>query len=430
MDRFVIEGGHRLSGSVRPSGSKNEALPVIAAAALTDQPIVLHNVPHIADVQVMLDILREMGARVTWSGPNSVEIDCGPLCSWRLPADLGVRLRASLLLAGPLLARFGRVALPPPGGDVIGRRRLDTHFQGLEALGGKIHIDRMFHIDTQGLEGGDIFLEEPSVTGTENILMAAVRAGGQTTIRNAACEPHVQGLCRMLNAMGARIQGVGTNTLVVDGVSTLTGCTHRVGSDYLEVGSLIGLAAATGSEIAIDDCVPDDLRMIRLTFRKLGVGTEQRGGQILVPGDQPLTIQPDILGHIPQIDDSPWPMFPTDLMSIAITTATQAAGTVLFFEKMFDGRMFFTDSLVSMGAKIILCDPHRVVVTGPSPLLGTNIQTPDVRAGMALLIAALCARGKSIIYNAYQIDRGYERIDEKLRSLGARIERQPDCPSP
>lgn len=424
MDRFVVEGGHRLSGKVRPSGSKNEALPVIAATVLCAQPVVLHNVPHIADVLVMLDILAVMGAKVDWTGPNTVTIDCGSLCSWKLPPELCDKLRASILLAGPLLARFGKVVLPPPGGDVIGRRRLDTHFLGLAALGAKIHIDEIFQIDVAELKGADIFLDEPSVTGTENVLMAAVRARGQTTIRNAACEPHIQGLCRMLNAMGAHIQGIGTNALVIEGVDALTGTEHRVGPDYLEIGSLVGLAAVTGSEFTIEDCVAEDLRMIQIVFEKLGVGFEQHKGHIKVPAGQALTIQSDFLGHIPQIADAPWPMFPTDMMSIAITIATQAAGTVLFFEKMFDGRMFFTDSLVSMGAKIILCDPHRVVVTGPSRLMGTTIQSPDVRAGMAMLIAALCAQGKSTIYNVRQIDRGYERIDEKLCALGARIERQ------
>ncbi len=424
MDKFVIEGGHRLSGTVRTSGSKNEALPVLAATLLSDQTIRIENVPRIEDVLVMIEAIVAMGGRAEWIDENVLEINNADVDSERLPAELCRRLRASILFAGPLLARFGRVVLPPPGGDVIGRRRLDTHFLGLQAMGAKISMDDAFALTANGLTAADIFLDEPSVTGTENIVMAAVLARGRTTIRNAACEPHVQGLCRMLNTLGARIEGVGTNTLVVEGTKSLWGGRHRIGPDYLEVGSFIGLAAMTRSEITIDGVVPDDMRMIKLVFNKLGVEFEMSDGRVVVPAEQELLIRNDLMNQIPKIDDAPWPAFPTDMMSIAITVATQVAGTVIFFEKMFDGRMFFTDSLVGMGARIILCDPHRVVVTGPTELVGANLSSPDVRAGMSLLLATLTARGTSTIYNIRHIDRGYERVEEKLKALGACIDRQ------
>ena len=426
MEKFVIEGGHRLEGTYRPSGSKNEVLPVLAATLLTDQPVVLHNVPRIADVEVMLELLEALGARVAWRDRHSVEVHAASVVSGEVPASLSRRLRASILLAGPLLARTGRVVLPPPGGDVIGRRRLDTHFLGFEALGAQFSLgEEAFLVEASTLVGADLFLDEPSVTGTENLIMAAVLARGRTVLRNAACEPHVQGLCRMLQRLGARIEGLGTNTLVIDGVKSLWGGEHRIGSDYLEIGSLIGLAAMTGSRLRIEDAVADDLRMIHLVFQRLGVDFPCSDGVIEVPSEQRMEIRPDLGNQIPRIDDAPWPMFPTDMMSIAITVATQARGTVLFFEKMFDGRMFFTDSLVGMGARIILCDPHRVVVTGPAPLMGATLESPDVRAGMALLLASLAAKGRSTIYNIRHIDRGYERIEEKLQALGARIERHP-----
>jgi UDP-N-acetylglucosamine 1-carboxyvinyltransferase len=424
MEKFVIEGGHSLAGTVRVSGSKNEALPVLAATTLSDQTLTLQNVPRIADVLAMLEIIKAMGGVAEWVGPNAVQVNNAGLGSGELPMDLCRKLRASILFAGPLLARFGKVVLPPPGGDVIGRRRLDTHFLGLTSLGAHISIDDVFRMQATELHGAEIFLDEPSVTGTENIVMAAVVARGTTVIRNAACEPHVQGLCRMLNTMGARIGGVGTNTLTVEGTKGLWGGTHKVGPDYLEVGSWVGLAAVTGSLLTIEDVEPADLRMIQMVFGKLGVRFDIRGRTLTVPAAQELRIQPDVLNPVPKIDDAPWPMFPTDMMSVAITVATQAQGTVLFFEKMFDGRMFFTDSLAAMGARVILCDPHRVVVSGPAQLVGSTLESPDVRAGMALLIAALCARGQSTIYNIRHIDRGYERIDEKLRALGAHITRQ------
>jgi len=423
MDKFVIEGGHKLSGSVRVGGSKNEVLPVLAATTLSDQTITLHNVPRIADVLAMLEIIQAMGGVVEWMGPNTVTVNNAGLKGGELPQDLCRKLRASILFAGPLLARFGHVVLPPPGGDVIGRRRLDTHFLGLQALGAEIQINGIFKMSTKGLQGSEIFLDEPSVTGTENIIMAAVLARGTTTIQNAACEPHVQGLCRMLNSMGSRITGLGTNSLTIEGVKGLWGCAHKIGPDYLEVGSFVGLAAVTGSAITIEDVVKSDLRMIELVFGKLGVRWEYKGNSLVVPADQELRIHPDVMNPVPKIDDAPWPMFPTDMMSVVITVATQCSGTVLFFEKMFDGRMFFTDSLVAMGARIILCDPHRVVVSGPSPLVGATLESPDVRAGMAMVLAALCARGTTTIYNVRHIDRGYEKLDEKLKGLGAKITR-------
>lgn len=425
MEKFVIEGGHELSGTVTVGGSKNEALPVIAATLLATEPIILRRVPRIADVDVMVDILREMGATAEWIGDSELEINCAEVKNGVVPEALGRQLRASILLAGPLLARFGHCVLPPPGGDVIGRRRLDTHFLGFEALGATINISNVFEIRADSLKGADIFLDEPSVTGTENIIMAAVRAKGVTIIRNAACEPHVQGLCRMLNTLGAQISGIGTNALTIKGTPSLWGGGHTIGPDYLEIGSFIGLAAMTGSELTIGPAEPDDLRMIRLVFSKLGVEFEIRDNQVFVPKHERLEIRSDYQNQIPVIDDAPWPAFPTDMMSIVITVATQAFGSVLFFEKMFDGRMFFTDSLNAMGARIILCDPHRVVVNGPSELVGSTLESPDVRAGMALLIAALSARGTSTIYNVRHIDRGYEMIDEKLRAIGARIERLP-----
>ena len=423
MDAFVIEGGVPLSGRITPSGNKNEALPAIAAAMLTPDPVELDNIPDIVDVRVMLEICRALGSEVEWIGSNRVRIHTPKLKTTLVPVELARRVRASILFAGPLVARAGSVDLPPPGGDVIGRRRLDTHFDGLERLGAGLQPGDVYRLRSGGLRGTDIFLDEASVTGTENLLMAAALAKGRTVLRNAACEPHVQGIAKMLVGMGAQIEGIGTNQLTIDGVDQLGGVQHRIGPDYLEIGSFMGLAAVTGGELVIEDVVADDLRMVRMVFERLGVRSELRGNELHVPGRQKLEIRPDLSGHVPKIDDAPWPQFPTDLMSIAITVATQSRGTVLFFEKMFEGRMFFVDALIGMGAQIILCDPHRVVCVGPSTLYGSRLESPDVRAGMALLIAALCARGQSKIYNIRQIDRGYERIEEKLRALGARIER-------
>lgn len=428
MERFVIEGGRPLAGTVRPSGSKNEALPVIAACLLTAEPVVLKNLPNIADVRVMLEVLEHLGATVERLAEDTVRVTAADLHDGTVHPELARRVRASILFAGPLLARLNRVVLPPPGGDVIGRRRLDTHFLGFQALGARFEVNTAgaYELDAKQLTGTEIFLDEASVTATENIIMAAALSEGQTVIMNAACEPHVQGLCRMLVSMGAEISGIGTGTLRIGGSKRLHGTTHTIGPDYLEIGSWIGLAAVTNSDITIEGARTDELRMINHVFGKLGVYPEIEGNNVRIRPNQPLEVRRDLHGAIPRIDDAPWPAFPTDLMSIAITTATQCKGTVLFFEKMFEGRMFFTDSLIAMGASIILCDPHRIVVVGPSQLYGARLESPDVRAGMALLIAALAAKGTSTIYNIRQIDRGYVRIDEKLRALGAAIVRDND----
>ena len=424
MEKFIIQGGHTLSGRVRPGGSKNEALPCLAATLLTDEPVTLRNVPRIADVEVMVEVLRDLGASAEWVEHNVLRVHAKNIDRDALDAELCRKVRASILFAGSMLGRRGRCVLPPPGGDVIGRRRLDSHFLALQALGASIQTtEEGFVFWAPALQGTEIFMDEASVTATENAIMAAVAAKGTTIIRNAACEPHVQNLCHMLVRMGARIEGLGTNILRIEGSRGLWGCDHTIGPDYLEIGSLAGLAAVTGSELIIDGIVPEDLRMILLTFQRLGVTLEVRGDSLFVPGPQELVIRPDFNNAIPKIDDAPWPAFPTDLMSIVITVATQSRGTVLFFEKMFEGRMFFVDSLIAMGAQIVFCDPHRVVVVGPSPLYGATLESPDVRAGMSLLIAALCAQGQSTIYNIRQIDRGYERIDDKLRAIGAQIER-------
>ena len=425
-EKFVIEGGARLGGELTPGGSKNEVLPCLAASLLTDEPVVLSNVPRIRDVEVMIEILEELGSSAEWLDEHTLRLHNQKILTTAPPVALCTRVRASVLYAGPMLGRMLRVDLPPPGGDVIGRRRLDTHFLGFRALGATVTSqDRGYRIEADKLVGAEIFLDEASVTGTENIIMAAVLGRGTTTLRNAACEPHVQGLCRMLVGMGAQIDGIGTHLLRIHGQDRLRGVRHRISSDYLEIGSFIGLAAVTGGELIINDVVPADLRMVKVVFRRLGVDFTIEGNRAIVPADQDLEVRYDFHGEIPQIDDAPWPAFPTDLMSIAITVATQSKGTVLFFEKMFEGRMFFTDALKSMGARIILCDPHRAVVVGPAQLYGATLDSPDVRAGMSLLIASLAAQGRSTIYNVRQIDRGYERIDEKLRALGANIERLP-----
>lgn len=427
MSFFRIEGGQPLSGSVRVAGNKNEALPAVACALLSDEPVILHNLPDILDVRVMLDVAVAMGTQLTRLGPNSVRMHTPSLHTAQVPDELGRKVRASILFAGALLGRLREAHLPPPGGDVIGRRRLDTHFDGFVALGAEFLSDQAgYHLRATKLVGADLLFDEASVTATENVIMAAAVAEGVTILNNAACEPHVQGIARMLNAMGADIRGIGSNRLEIHGVPKLGGCEFTIGPDYLEVGSFIGLAAVTGGEVRILDAAPEHLRMIRLVFARLGVETRVEGPDLLVPGGQTLKIRQDMGGGVPKVDNSIWPQFPTDLMSIAITVATQSQGTVLFFEKMFEGRMFFVDHLIGMGAQIILCDPHRVVVVGPSKLVGQRVQSPDVRAGMALLIAALCAQGVSTIHNIRQIDRGYERIEQKLQALGARIERISD----
>jgi len=426
MGRFVIDGGYRVSGEVVPSGNKNEALPALAACLLTDEEVILENLPRIRDVEVMVQILQDPGAEAEWTGVNRLRVRAVEVRKSELDPGLGRRVRASVLFAGSLMARRHEVILPPPGGDVIGRRKLDTHFDALMALGATLEVGDSYKLRAKELVGVEMFLEEASVTATENAIMAATLAKGTTLIENAACEPHVRGLCRMLVSMGAHIHGVGTNALTIEGVDRLHGATHVVGPDYLEVGSYIGLAAVMGDGVTIHGANPRELRKIRLVFERLGVEMQFSDNRVFVPGRQQLRVVPDLLGAIPQIDDAPWPQFPTDLMSIAIVVATQSAGTTLFFEKMFEGRMFFVDGLIGMGASIILCDPHRVVVVGPSRLYGTHLESPDVRAGMALLIASLAATGRSVIRNIRQIDRGYERVDEKLRLLGAHIERIED----
>ncbi len=423
MAKFLIEGGHRLHGRVTPSGNKNAALPIMAASLLTDEPVTLHNVPRIRDVETLLQLLQSLGVDAEWIGERDLRLHAKDVRTASLDAALCREIRASILLAGPLLARVGKVELPPPGGDVIGRRRVDTHFSGLRSLGATSTVNQLYCLRASKLEGAPIFLDEASVTGTENVMMAAALARGVTVIRNAASEPHVQDLARCLNAMGARVEGIGTNTLTVHGTDRLDGTEFAITPSHIEVGSFIGLAAATHSELTVTNAVPEDLRMIRLVFERLGVHVEIRGDEVFVPADQPMTIKPDLGGAVPKVDDAPWPGFPADLMSIALVVATQAEGAILFHEKMFESRLYFVDKLIGMGARIIVCDPHRAVIIGPSQLHGERLESPDIRAGMALLIAALCAEGQSEIRNIGQIDRGYERIDEKLRALGAKIER-------
>jgi UDP-N-acetylglucosamine 1-carboxyvinyltransferase len=423
MESFVIEGARPLSGRIEASGNKNGALPILAACLLTDQPVTLANVPRIRDVETMVELIAELGAEIDWTGPNEVRIHAAELTSYELDPVLASRIRASFLLAGPLLARVRRASVPPPGGDVIGRRRLDPHIHALNELGARIETNGRYEMTTDGLRGTNIFLDEASVMATENTIMASCVAPGHTVIGNAACEPHVQDLCRFLGSLGARIEGIGSNVLRIDGVDRLGGGSWTLAPDHIEVASFIGLAAVTGGDVTIEDVVPDDLISILPAFRRLGVGVEVGESSVRVPPDQPLVIQDDLGGQIPKLEDGPWPAFPADLTSIALAVATQAAGTILIFEKMFENRLFFVDKLVSMGARIILCDPHRAIVSGPSRLYGQQMASPDIRAGMAMVIAALCAEGTSTIGNVGEIDRGYERIDERLRSLGAQIER-------
>ena len=423
MQSFVIEGGRPLSGTVRASGNKNGALPILAASLLASEEVRLSNVPRIRDVETMVELLADLGADAEWTGPNEVRVDPTGVTKTDLDAELAREIRASFLLAGPLLARHGRVTVPPPGGDVIGRRRLDTHVHAFAALGAEIHIDGVFELSADGLRGTRVYLDEASVMGTENAIMAAVLAEGETVLGHAACEPHIQDLCRFLVSIGAVIEGVGSNVLHIHGVRELGGGDFRVGPDHIEVASFVGLAAATGGEVVVTDVEPDDLISIVPAFRKLGVEMEVSSSSVRVPAGQLLHVEDDFGGQIPKIESGVWPAFPADLTSIAVTVATQATGTILIFEKMFESRLFFVDKLVSMGARIILCDPHRVVVTGPATLYGERLESPDIRAGMAMLIAALCAAGTSTIGNIRQIDRGYERIDERLRDLGAAVER-------
>src|SRR5213595_2094238 len=421
---FVIEGGRPLGGRVRAAGNKNGALPVLAACLLTSEPVVLANVPRIRDVETMIALISALGADAEWTGENEVRVHAADVSSHELDPELSRRIRASFLLAGPLLAREGRASVPPPGGDVIGRRRLDPHIHAFAELGAEIDITGVrFDLRTAGLRGKHIFLDEASVMATENTVMAAALAPGETVIGNAACEPHIQDLCRFLVSLGAEIDGIESNVLRVRGVESLSGGEWRVGPEHIEVGSFVGLAAVTGGDVTIDNVEPKDLAAILPTFERLGVHVECEGSTVRIPPNQELVITDDLGGQIPKIEDGPWPAFPADLTSIAVIVATQARGTVLIFEKMFESRLFFVDKLVSMGGRIILCDPHRAVVTGPARLVGQQMSSPDIRAGMAMLLAALCAEGTSTIGNVGEIDRGYERIDERLRSLGARIER-------
>lgn len=424
MPKFVVQGGRPLRGEVQPAGNKNAALPMLAATLLTEDEVFLENVPDIRDVRTLMELLRVLGAEADWAEPNVVRVQAKEVGHAGLDTEAAARIRASILLAGPMVARTGELHLPPPGGDIIGRRRMDTHFLALQRLGVEVEYDHhIFHMKADGLRGADIFLDEPSVTATENALMAAALARGTTRLRNAAAEPHVQDLCHMLVGMGCAISGIGTGTLEIQGVERLHGGRFRVSADHIEVGSFIGLAAVTRGEITIRDAAPRFLDSTLIGFERLGVHVEIRGEDVHIPGDQEMRIKMDMGGYIPKIDDGPWPAFPADLTSIALVTSTQCDGTILIHEKMFESRMFFTDKLVAMGARMILCDPHRVVVIGPSQLRGGVVESPDIRAGMGLLIAALGASGESEIYNIGQIERGYQNIDERLRRLGAAIER-------
>jgi len=424
--QYIVEGGRTLKGAIRPSGNKNAALPIIAASLLTDKPVTLSNVPRIRDVEVLVDLVRSLGVTADWTGRNTLAIHAKTIQPSQLDPELCRLIRASILLVAPVLARSGGIELPPPGGDVIGRRRLDTHFLALQALGAEVAFSTMLTVRAKRLTAADVFLDEPSVTATENAVTAAAAAKGTTILRNAACEPHVQDLCRFLVAMGARIDGIGTNQLTIEGGRALGGTTYAIGPDHIEVGSFIGVAAVTGSELRIADAGVEHLRSTLLGFERLGITCRVDGKDLVVPANQSREIVADLGGHVPKIEDQPWPAFPADTMSIALVTATQCRGLVLIHEKMFESRLFFVDKLAAMGARIILCDPHRALVSGPSKLRGATVESPDIRAGMAMLVAALCADGESAIRNIGQIERGYERIDERLNALGARIRRLED----
>ncbi len=429
----MIEGGVPLSGTVVPAGNKNAALPLLACALLTEERVTLHNVPRIRDTEALLDLLADLGVTVERPEPNTVVLCAANVHKTEVDSALAERIRASFLAAGPLLARFGSATMPPPGGDVIGRRRLDPHLDAFKALGARVEhaADVIIEAPDAGLQAVDFFMDEPSVMGTENALMAAAAVEGTTIIRNAACEPHVQDVARMLNKMGAAIEGIGSNVMQVHGVSKLGGCEYTVSPDHIEIASFMALAGVTGGELNSANCVSEDLRMIRMVFRRLGLDSwMQEDGTCHVPGGQTLRVQRDAGDYQSKVEDGPWPAFPADLTSIAVALATQSEGSVLIFEKMFENRLVFTDKLVLMGADVTLCDPHRAIVSGPSRLRGERVESPDIRAGMAMLIAGLCADGRTEIGNIRQIDRGYERIDERLRDLGARIERVPSEPQP
>jgi UDP-N-acetylglucosamine 1-carboxyvinyltransferase len=426
MEKFIIEGGVPLSGEVTVAGNKNAALPILAACLLTEEEVLLHRVPRIRDTEAQLALLERLGVEVAWVADNSVRLCAKGVTDVSVDEELSKQIRASFLLAGPLLARFGEARMPPPGGDFIGRRRLDAHLDAFKDLGARVDGDRWIELSApaEGLCACRIFMDEPSVMGTENALMAAALTTGPTTISNAASEPHVQDLARLLCAMGAQVDGIGSNVMTVHGRDRLSGAEHTISADHIEVGSFMALAAATGGDLRIRDVEPLDLLMVRRQFRRLGLHSEMDGRDMLVPPGQKLRIQSDLGDAIPKIEDGPWPAFPADLTSIALALATQADGEILIFEKMFENRLFFVDKLVAMGARITLCDPHRAIVSGPSRLHGERVESPDIRAGMAMLIAALAAEGTSEIGNIRQIDRGYEQIDERLRGLGAQIERR------
>lgn len=428
MEKFVIQGGVPLSGEITAAGNKNAALPILAACLLTEEELVIANVPRIRDTEAQIALLAKLGVEVEWVEQNTVRLCAKNVTDTALDEDLSSAIRASFLMAGPLLARFGEVHMPPPGGDFIGRRRLDAHLDAFRELGARIGGQRWIELNAPpgGLQATEIFMDEPSVMGTENVLMAAALIPGETTISNAACEPHVQDLARLLVKMGAPISGIGSNVMVVTGQDKLGGAEHRVTPDHIEIASFMALAAATGGELRIHDVEPLDLLMIRRQFRRLGFQSVIEGRDVIVPPSQNLRVQADVGGAIPKIEDGPWPAFPADLTSIALALATQAEGEILIFEKMFENRLFFVDKLVAMGARITLCDPHRAIVSGPAQLHGERVDSPDIRAGMAMLIAALAAEGTSQIGNIRQIDRGYEQIDTRLKTLGAHIERVDD----
>jgi UDP-N-acetylglucosamine 1-carboxyvinyltransferase len=423
MSEYIINGGVPLNGTIKVSGNKNAALPCIAAALLTDETVTLRNIPDIEDVRVMLDVFTALGGEVQKFQPNIITLSLRDIKQSEIPQEQAKKIRASILFAGPLLARTGKVILPPPGGDVIGRRRLDTHFLALTELGAKVKVGDNFTFTAKHLTGADIFLDEASVTATENAIMAAVLAKGKTILTNAASEPHVQDLCGMLVAMGAQIEGIGSNILTITGVDKLSGCDFEIGADFMEVGSFIGLAAVTGGDLHIEGARQLEMRPAKIAFGKLGIVWAHEDTIIHVPKNQSMEVNHDFGGMIPKIDDAPWPGFPPDLISIIIVVATQIKGTVLVHEKMYESRMFFVDKLIGMGARIVLCDPHRAVISGPTKLRGSELISPDVRAGMSMLIAAMCAEGKSVIRNVYQIERGYEHLAERLSALGADITR-------
>ena len=423
MSEYKIRGGFPVKGTIKASGNKNSALPCIAAAVLSEEEVVLKNIPEIEDVSVMLEIFEALGGKTEKIEKNVFKLKMPQVKTSEIPEALAAKIRASILFAGPLLARTGKAVLPPPGGDVIGRRRLDTHFLALTELGARVETDQNFSFSAHKLKGEDIFLDEASVTATENAIMAASLAEGTTILTNAACEPHIQDLCKMLNRMGAKITGAGSNIITIQGVKKLGGTEFKICPDYMEVGSFIGLAAVTRGQLNITDIEPKDMRPLKTAFSKLGIGWRLDGTTLTVPDQQKMQVNCDMGGMIPKIDDAPWPGFPPDLTSIMVVIATQVEGTVLIHEKMFESRMFFVDKLIGMGAKITLCDPHRAVISGPSALHGSELVSPDVRAGMAMVLAACCARGESLIRNVYQIERGYEHLVERLQSVGVKIQR-------